>query len=138
MEAKRYETTISIAVQLVMTTPDESARQAAIGEITRYLTSWRRIPLAVSPSGIDIFVGNVAELQRRTPTASDTELLNAITVPPSADDGLENARRIHQYYINRSRADRTPRSFLYLHLGYLVATIDRLVVALRDATPPKH
>jgi hypothetical protein len=34
---------------------------------------------------------------------------------------------IHAYYQDRDRADRTPRSFLYLHLGVVVALVEKII-----------
>lgn len=49
-------------------------------------------------------------------TTDDEQLLRAI-----ADEREPDllARRIHSYYRSLDRADRTPRRYLYFHLGLL-------------------
>ncbi len=58
----------------------------------------------------------------------DREALGAIFGRPSL---IEMIDAIVDYYRDRDRADRTPRAFLYLHLGILTSACDRL----REAMP---
>jgi len=63
-------------------------------------------------------------------TDDDALLLRAIS---EADDQVTRATRIRDYYqLDRDRADRTPRSILYLHLGMLSGIIDSWLTRLRD------
>lgn len=56
-------------------------------------------------------------------TNDDRVLLKAILEP---HDDQTYARLLHAYYEDTSRADRTPRMLLYLHLGTLVGIVGRL------------
>lgn len=42
-----------------------------------------------------------------------------------ASDPNRVARLVYEYYRDKSRADRTPRSAMYLHLGLLTAAVFR-------------
>jgi hypothetical protein len=59
----------------------------------------------------------------------DALLLRAIA---EAGDQVTAAARIRDYYRDRDRADRTPRSILYLHLGMLSGILDTWLPRLRD------
>jgi len=58
-----------------------------------------------------------------TLTDADRTMLVAILRAP---DGATIEPMIRAYYRDADRADRTPREFLYLHLGLLSGVIDRL------------
>lgn len=63
-------------------------------------------------------------------TDDDARLLRAIS---ESDDQTTMAVRIREYYqLDRDRADRTPRSILYLHLGVLSGIIDSWRTLLGD------
>jgi len=66
----------------------------------------------------------LAELLRAdTLRPEDRMALGAIAAAGSIDAAVE---MIHEYYGNRARADRTPRGFLYLHFGMLMAACGRI------------
>jgi hypothetical protein len=52
---------------------------------------------------------------------ADRVLLREITA--SLDDSRATRRLIHHYYSDLDRADRTPRPFLYLHMGMLMGML---------------
>lgn len=56
-------------------------------------------------------------------TADDRERLAEIA---TTDDPLRLAQLVHQYYRDADRADRTPRAWLYLHLGLIAGRLERL------------
>jgi len=59
------------------------------------------------------------------PDTDDQEWLKAIS--ESAGD-KETADRIHRFYRDADRADRTPREVMYFHLGLLAGIIAKLNV----------
>jgi hypothetical protein len=70
-------------------------------------------------------------------TDADREALNAIL---NTDDPLEIAQRLHAYYGDMARAERTPRGLLYLHLGMLAGRLERLATVrpFRPFTTPSN
>lgn len=64
-----------------------------------------------------------AELPVEGLTADDRDRLAEIA---TTDDPLRLAQLLHQYYRDADRADRTPRAWLYLHLGLLAGRLERV------------
>jgi hypothetical protein len=70
-------------------------------------------------------------------TDDDRAALNAIM---NAEDPLEIAQRLHAYYGDMDRAERTPRGLMYLHLGMLAGRLERLATVrpFRPFTTPSN
>ena len=62
-------------------------------------------------------------------TAADRQLLLEIM---ETNDPAQLAARLHTYYADLDRADRTPRPQLYLHLGLLTGAVMRVLALARE------
>lgn len=60
----------------------------------------------------------------------DRDQLRAIEAAP---DMTQSSKLIMAYYRDVDRANRTPRAFLYLHLGWLAGMVDKLIKDGTDA-----
>ncbi|RPH52615.1 MAG: hypothetical protein EHM91_00115 [Planctomycetota bacterium] len=65
----------------------------------------------------------MAEVSNEKLTAADRRRLNKIMASP---DPVLIAERVFAYYRDGGRADRTPRSYMYLHMGMLAGAVMRL------------
>lgn len=59
-------------------------------------------------------------------TPDDWQQLRALMNLTDAFDDREFMLQLRAYYGDMDRAERTPRSYLYLHLGMLSGIIERL------------
>lgn len=53
----------------------------------------------------------------------DGDMLRAIFMLAEVQDHVRCATAIREYYRDADRSDRTPRSLLYLHLGWMIGAL---------------